>query len=487
MHSINKIYNNNYLFRTLLWVTFYIAVVNQTSCTKLVAVKPPITSISSENVFSTDATAASVLTGIYTTMSISYFPGGGMTSLSLFPGLSADELSLFPGSTNAAYIGYFQNSLTNLNTSNTDFWRNIYPLIYVANSAIEGLTDANSLTPAARQQLLGEAEFVRAFCYFYLVNLYGDVPLVVGTDYTVNSTLSRTPSAQVYQAIIADLKDAQTKLNSDFVGADAVTTTTERTRPTKWAATALLARTYLFTGDWTNAEAQASAVINNSGTFSLVSELNGVFLANSSEAVWQLQPVLSGYNTQDANLFILPASGPDKLSFSVYLDSLLLNSFEANDLRRMNWIDSVMVPGLGTFYYAYKYKVNTPGAPLTEYSMVLRLGELYLIRSEAEANLNDLSNAANDLNVIRSRAGLPNTTAATQANLLTAIMHERQTELFTEWGHRWFDLKRTGAVDSVMAVVTPVKGGSWNTNWQWYPIPLSELKTDPNLVQNKGY
>ncbi len=62
---------------------------------------------------------------------------------------------------------------------------------------------------------------------------------------------------------------------------------------------------------------------------------------------------------------------------------------------------------------------------------------------------------------------------------LTALYHERQVELFTEWGHRWLDLKRTKRIDAVMAPVTQQKGGAWNSNWQWYPLPQSEIQTDP--------
>ena len=95
--------------------------------------------------------------------------------------------------------------------------------------------------------------------------------------------------------------------------------------------------------------------------------------------------------------------------------------------------------------------------------------------------------AAADLNVIRQRAGLTNTTATGQQAILNAILHERQVEFFTEWGHRWFDLKRTGNVNAVMSVVTPQKGGIWNANWALYPIPISEITLNPNLKQNPGY
>jgi hypothetical protein len=258
----------------------------------------------------------------------------------------------------------------------------------------------------------------------------------------------------------------------------------ERVRPSKGAATALLARCYLYTGDWVNAEAQASAVVNNASLYSL-STLNNAFLKNSTEAIWQLQPVNSGSNTEDAKVFILPASGPSANN-PVYISPFLLYSFEAGDQRMNNWVGSVTA-GTDTFYYPYKYKSANYGDLVSEYLMVLRLGEQYLVRAEARAQQGRIKEAQDDLNMIRRRAGLPDTNASNKAALLAAILHERQTELFSEWGHRWLDLKRTGNIDAVMTAVCPQKGGAWRSFQQWYPLPLNDIQRDPNLVQNNGY
>lgn len=458
-----------------------------TGCKKFVQVPTPITSLNSANVYNSDATAAAVLTGIYTNIS-STGVTSGLGATSVYCGLSADEYTLYDPASEPAYVPFYVNALTNVNTAGGNFWV-LYQTLYVANSAIEGLTGNNNLTPAVDQQLLGEAKFVRAFCYFYLVNLYGDVPLVIGTDYKSNELLSRTPKAQVYEQIVADLKSAQTLLSDQYLDGTLLNPTSERVRPTKWAAAALLARTYLYTGDWADAQNEASLVISNTAVYSLIS-LNNVFLKNSSEAIWQLQPVNSRQNTPDGLFFILPASGPS-VSRPVHLSNSLIGSFELNDQRLSSWVNSVKttVGGIATtYYYPYKYKVNTPGAPVTEYEMVLRLGEQYLIRAEAEANNSDTNDAVNDLNVIRKRAGLANYAGATdKSSLLTAILHERQVELFSEWGHRWLDLKRTSVVDVVMPIATPQKGGTWQSSKQLYPLPQADLQDDPNLVQNPGY
>jgi hypothetical protein len=471
-------------------VGFFCILACISSCKKFVQVAAPVTYTSSASVYTEDATAAAVLTGIYTNLSAISFTSGGLPSVSLFAGLSADELTLYNGVTDITQISYYRNSLTNLTVSETtpDFWSVIYPVIYIANAAIEGVTNSNSLTPAVKQQLLGEGEFIRAFCYFYLVNLYGDVPLILGTNYAQNEVVVRTPQAQVWQQIITDLVSAQNLLSTNYLDATLLNVTTQRIRPTKWAAAALLARTYLYNKEWSSAESEADSVIGNSATYSLDS-LNGVFLANSTEAIWQFQPVSYAQNTPDGAIFILPSTGPSAYGYSVYLSNFLLDNFENGDQRKIDWIDSVSANGT-TYYYPFKYKVPANNSPVTEYEVVFRLAEQYLIRAEARAEQGNFSGAASDLNLIRARAGLAAVSDWSQAGLLSAILHERQVELFTEWGHRWLDLKRTGTVDAVMGApgnICQSKGGIWNSNLQWYPISLSQLKLDTKLVQNVGY
>ena len=472
-------------FFQLIIIVFFTILI-QAGCKKLVEVDPPITTMSSSNVYTSNATAAAVLTGLYTQMSEASLSlsGEGISAMSFLPELSSDNLALLTNLANASWISYYTNDLTN---ANGDFWDIIYPNVFIVNSALEGISNSSGLTLAVQQQLLGEAKFMRAFYYFYLVNLYGDVPLVTGTNYTVNAIMPRTPQAQVWQQIIQDLKDAQGLLSPEYLDATLLNITSARVRPTSWAATALLARAYLYTGKWDSAEAQANTIINNTSLYGL-SSLSTTFLANSTEAIWQLQPVNAGQNTEDALTYIIPPTGPNN-TYAYFLSSNLLSSFEAGDQRRAVWVDSVIANGV-TYYYPFKYKVDSIGAPVTEYSMVLRLGEVYLIRAEARAQQGETSGAQNDLNAIRSRADLQPDTISSEAGLLAAIMHERQVELFTEWGHRWLDLKRTGMVDSVMGApgnACQSKGGTWSHNWQWYPVPLGDLRTDPQLVQNAGY
>ncbi|MBO9573745.1 MAG: RagB/SusD family nutrient uptake outer membrane protein, partial [Chitinophagaceae bacterium] len=167
-----------------------------------------------------------------------------------------------------------------------------------------------------------------------------------------------------------------------------------------------------------------------------------------------------------------------------------------------NWVYSVIVEGV-TYFFPYKYKnnlfdPNITGVDgyqyMTEYQMMFRLAEQYLIRAEARAQQNKLTEGISDLDKIRERAGLPliidNNPEISQENLLNAIFHERQVELFTEYGHRWFDLKRTGKADEVMNVVTPIKSQGtveWQSHQQFFPIPQSDIDKAPNLTQTAGY
>jgi len=489
---------NRIALKTWVYLILYVIITLNMSCKKLVETDAPTTSITGKNVFSTDATSIAVLTGIYTKISGSSIMAGGygseFASIGFLTGLSGDELTLYEGIADTR-LNYYQNRII-ARTDNYSFWNVIYPKIYTLNSAIEGISDSQSLNNKVKMQLLGEAKFMRAFCYFYLVNLYDNVPLVTHSDYSVNLALPRAPKDQVWNQIILDLKDAQNLLSDSYLDVTLLKTTTERVRPTKWVATALLARAYLFLQDWKNAELQSSLIINHTELYHLEG-LNDVFKNTSSEAIWQLQPVNLGFNTEDARCYIISEYGPGAdQNGATYISDELLKSFDLKDQRGKNWINSISYEGF-TYYYPYKYKIATyddnvvSPAEMNEYQTVFRLAEQYLIRAEAQAEQGNLSDALDNLDIIRHRAGLAllkitNSGIGISA-LRSAILEERRHELFTEWGHRWLDLKRTNTIDKVMSEISPLKGGSWNTNWRLYPVPPEDIRHDQNLIQNPGY
>lgn len=438
------------------------------SCRKFVAVPDPVNQIVSDEVFKDDATATSAVAGLYSQiMSVNlHLLDGAMT---VYPALSSDEL--YNTTTNSTLDPFTQNAIpANSPAVQTNIWRYGYNYIYQANSCIENLNAAAKLTAGIRQQLTGEMEFSRALCYFYLVNIFGDVPLVTTTGYQKNAVMARTPVADVYTQIITDLKDAQAKLNAAYPAAD-------RGRPNKWTAAALLARVYLYRQQWQQAADAASSVIN-SGAYTLESDLNKVFSPAGNGVIWELMPVQASYNTAEGATFI-PSSATVKPPYA--LTTYLLNAFEPGDKRKSSWLGKNTVSGTA-YYYPYKYKVRS-GTTKTEANIVLRLAEQYLIRAEAQAQLGNTTDALSDLNKIRVRAGLPALSGLNKQDCLTAIMKENRIEFFAEWGHRWFDLKRTGQADGVL--------GAEKTNWQpyaaFYPIPQSELLENVNLVQNPGY
>jgi hypothetical protein len=143
---------------------------------------------------------------------------------------------------------------------------------------------------------------------------------------------------EVYKLIKSDLKDAETLLSDSYLKGDNTSypiASAERVRPNKWAASALLAKVYLYLNSWANAEVEATSVINNTLMYDTVS-LNNVFLKNNKEAIWQLMPVLSGYNTIEGNLLILTAAPSG--TYAAALSNQLINAFDTNDNRKSNWV-----------------------------------------------------------------------------------------------------------------------------------------------------
>jgi len=252
-----------------------------------------------------------------------------------------------------------------------------------------------------------------------------------------------------------------------------------RIRPNKLVASAMLARVYLYNGNNAEAGNEASAVINENGTYSLVTDFDTAFLKGSVSTIWQLIPNSPGGNTAEGGNLIFTAGPP---SFAA-LTSELVAAFETGDLRKTHWINAI-TDGSATWYHSYKYKQQSMTGTTEEYSIVMRLPEMYLIRAEARAKQGFLTGATADLDVIRNLAGLPSSTATNQQDILAAILRERRVEFFTEGGHRFFDLKRASELTTVLA---PVKPG-WSSNEALFPLPESELLLNPNMLpQNPGY
>jgi len=440
------------------------------SCRKFLEIPPPNNQLVNSEVFADSADATNAVIGIYINMmqavSLNISSGG----LTLYPGLSSDEL--YPTNNNVDENEFYNNEITVSNSLNSfSLWGNGFSILYNANACLEGLAQSN-ISDVVKNQLIGEAKFSRAFLLFNLSNLYGPIPLVTSTDYHKNQILPRSPLDSVYAQIINDLKDAQNLLSANYP-------TAGRLRPNRFTASALLAKVYLYQKNWTEADKNATEIID-AGIYSFETDLNNVFLTGSNETIWELSSVIPGFETWEGYFFV-PVSSNVIPSY-IITDSLL-NSFENGDERRQKWLNKNTVNG-NDYYYPYKYKLGYDGlsVPLEGY-VVFRLSEQYLIRAEARAQEGNLSGAISDLNLIRNRAGLQNTTATDQTSVLSAIQHERQVELFCEWGNRWFDLKRTGKATEVLSLIKP----DWQAKDTLYPIPQTELNSNPFLTQNPGY
>ncbi|MET6999398.1 RagB/SusD family nutrient uptake outer membrane protein [Chitinophaga defluvii] len=444
------------------------------ACKKFVTIEPAPSLIKTERIFTSDKTALSAASGVYIAMRVgpTLFYNAGMT---LYGGLISDEI--IPSNPNSDTRAFFEADLVANNTTVTGFYALLYQVIYRCNAALEGLEGSHSLTPGLKDQLIGEMKFVRALQYYYLVNLWDDVPLVTTSDYQVNATLARTPMTKIFEWMEVELKQSVSLLQPEYPSPGKV-------RPNRWAALMLLARLYQQEKKWDLLEDVTTNILR-SGAYSLVpgSSLQNVFAKNSSETVWELASPNETQLVGDATIFV-PVSPTVRPAYT--LSPGLLNSFEPNDRRGQvgTWVGKNIVNAI-EYVYPRKYGQRTliVNTSPTEYKVVFRLAEAYLLRAEARANMVEILQAQADINKIRERAGLTESAADNKELLLAAIAEERRHEFFCEWGHRWIDLKRTGMSDIVLA---PLKS-KWQSYDVNFPVPEKELLYNPYLVQNPGF
>ncbi|WP_111309664.1 RagB/SusD family nutrient uptake outer membrane protein [Confluentibacter sediminis] len=438
------------------------------SCSDFLEAELPKDQITEETVFQNAGAIESAVRGIYLNYGRSLPAGATRTQMTT--ALTSDEA--YGYYTNSEYDYYARNAYDAESGSMISYLWNQYQTIYMANTIIEKVPGSTVLTEAVQRQYESEARFLRAIVYYYLVSTYGDVPLVLTTDAKVNALKPRAPKADIFESIVNDLEIAIDLVPEEFVS--------PHRADSKWPARAILARVYLDMENWIGAEAMATTVIEE-GPFVLEKEdLHQVFKRGNAEIIFA--PKIAGDTDGLLTTYALDTR-PFFGTVSVILRDELIAAFEAGDERFNNWVD-ITPDG---YYYQSKY-VNelftTPDEP--EDLIELRLAEQFLIRAEARArqgNITGVNSAESDVNTIRERAHLGATQAVTQAEMIDAIMQERRVELFFE-GHRWYDLKRTGQIDAVLGAL---KGTDWSSYKALWPIPLSEIRTNPKLVPNPGY
>lgn len=378
---------------------------------------------------------------------------------SLFTDLAADVLEHPQDATALEYNQVDNNAILPENGSVSGIWSSMYEGINVANNVIAKVPEMADMTEEEKAQALGELYFIRALNHFNLVNLFGDVPLK--TEPTVGTSaldVPRTPKSDVVAKIIDDLVAAETRL---VAGGPKV-------RASKYAASALLARVYLYTEKYDLARKKASEVIEKGG-YSLIA-YGDIFQDGSAETIFEVD--FTDLNRNRIAEYNFPKSLNGRRE--VAPTATILNAYEAGDERY-----EASIAMEGALAYPIKYPNMAVGA---ENVIVLRLAEMYLIRAEAEARLEgDITAIQNDINAIRHRADLNDVGASSYSTLLQAIEQERLVEFAFE-GHRWFDLVRTGRAMAVLPNVNSI-------DQTLFPIPLDELLTNKSqgMHQNDGY
>lgn len=461
-------------------------IIISSGCEKTVDIDPPLNQITTSLVFSSDKLATAARSGMFSTLASISTQSQNLTTYS---SLQADDLLYI--ATAVALQEFNNNTYTAVSTSQASIFSDWYSVIYRANAMIEGLQNTSGTTASLKTQYIAEAKLVRAYCYFHLVNTFGDVPLVLVTDPSVTAFLPKSATSIIYAQMIEDLTEAKSNLGVVYPGVTATTTSSnDRTLVNRFVATALLARVQLYTGNYAAAESNASEVIASTlyNMIPRTTMATGVFTRDNAECIWAMSPPVLYTNqyTVEASVFI-PSSLTSVTTFNYRLDPRFAALFTSTDLRRTGWMSNVTLSGT-TYIIPFKYKYRTQplavAAGISESQVVVRLAEMYLIRAEARARTgSNLSGALADLNVIQTRAAATLTTATDASSLLTAIALENRKEFFCEQAYRWYNLKRTGEADAVLGAIK----SSYTPHAKLLPIPQAAIDANYNLTQNPGY
>lgn len=433
------------------------------ACDDYLTVEPK-ESISDELAISDGLSLQTALRGAYRSLGSGGYYGGTYVQLGFVP--SGDvvyqvfnnlhELNFLPED------GAFQGA-----------WSAIYRTINIANHIIEkapGIADVN-LTDAEKDQILGEAYFIRALAYFDLGRAFGGVPIKLKptTDLGADAGIARSSLAETYQQVLTDLNLAESLL-PDRVN---------RIRATQTAARALKARLYLYNKQWEDAIDAATSVIDQSADYHLATPFTSWFkegVVQVEESIFEIAFSAQNENGLRTPMTLLARGGEYRYRPNDALVNTLRNRETGGD--RLALLDSATQSGTTLYAGALYYR-----SPATDPSYVLRIAEQYLIRAEARAQSDDLEGALEDLNIIRDRAGLAPSHAVMKEEILAAILAERRLEFLWE-AHRYFDLARTGTLKEEIEKLKP--NLVIEDRHLLMPIPSNEVILG-GLKQNPGY
>jgi hypothetical protein len=437
-------------------------VVTTAGCKKFLTVQP-VNEVSDAATIVDATSSETAVRGIYRTMSQNYY--GGL--FETFGYLGGDDIK-WTGS-QAVIQQFISHSITSDNGNLESVWSGIYQTINGANNVIAKVPKVvdPTFTAGQQNQLTGEGYFIRALAYFDLARTWGGVPitLIPTTTATQKSNIARSTLAQTYAQVLSDLNAADSLTS--------LPTTQNPVRANRETVWALKARYYLYQNDYVNAEAYATKVIGDQTNYQLLTPFSSWFQPASAvatkESVFELSYNATYQNGSRANWQPPSLGGTRQWAPTDSLVALLNNSQIGGGRSALLGVVTATNTWYGNLFYR---------SPATDPSYIIRIAEVYLIRAEARAQQNELSGALADLDAIRTRANLPNSTAVSQGDILLAIEQENRFEFALE-PHRWFDLVRTGRAAAVLGVT--------DADNLLFPIPITEIQLNSLLTQNHGY
>lgn len=407
--------------------------------------------------------ARAALAGMYTSLQSLSSYGEELVE---FGDLSADNTD-----NTGTYTSYLEADLNHLRSNNStifDIWTSAYDGINRANEIITKVPAVSGLDDTEKNEIMGEAYFIRALDYHNLVKLFGGVPIKL----TPTSSVS-----DVGNATRAAVPDVYTQILKDLDSASALITNTEpATQATMGAVAALRARVLLYKGDYPGAQAAAEAVEGMS--YTLASNYGDLFPESGpgpSEDIFEVTATLTQENYLSYDYLNVYEVGPSLDLMHAYDPAFLPATSDIEDFNptdtRGQW--NILVEDGTVFGNKYRSVVGT------DYVPVLRLAEVILINAEALARQDQLGPAVTELQRIQTRADAPLFVLGshTQQQVIDAIVAERRKELAFE-GDRWPDLVRLGTAATVLGI---------DPNQTLYPIPAREIAVSPTLTQNPGY
>ena len=386
-------------------------------------------------------------------------------------------------------------------------WNRHYQSIADLNPAIKALTEdqlGTSVSQETKDQLMAEAKFLRAFNYFLLVRIYGEVPLILENTDVIKEEIVRAPIADVYAQIVEDMLYATQKLPEVYASGQIA-------RPTADVARGILAKVYITmatyplqaTANYVNARGMALQVING-GRYSLVPKVEDVFnMANEfgPEFMWAF------HNSEEEYVIEPQIWLPGEMAGGwgdVTAEKLWGEAFPEEPRKHAYLLLDDPWFGTGTTYldwwksapYVRKYLYDTPENMEKNVSYqsqpILRYADVLLLFAEADNMVNGPTQAACDaVNQIVERAtgGVPNpadplfTTAMSKTQFDDAIINQRSLELCFEYD-RWFDICRKRILDKVC---DPDYLPNFSEDDYLMPIPQKDLRLNKSLTQNPGY